>query len=106
MAYVYQVSFKIEGDQMGQLQIGSSLERTLGYLKTLLPNQEGFISARALRSVNTEGPIHLIIESAWETWSDFLNHQESSLLEQKILIEFRPHLQLENLTTEVYDDVA
>jgi heme-degrading monooxygenase HmoA len=106
MAYVYQVSFQIEENQMGQLQIGASLERTLGYLKTLLPNQDGFISARALRSVNVEGPIRLIIESAWETWSDFLVHQDSSLVEQKILREFHPHVQVENLTTAVYDDVA
>jgi hypothetical protein len=34
MAYVYQVSFDIRPDQMNELQIGASLERVLGYLRS------------------------------------------------------------------------
>lgn len=106
MAYVYQVTFDIKPDQMGQLEIGASLERVLGYLRTLLPSQLGFITARAMYSLDAPHTTHLIFQSVWDTWDDISAHRNSSLLEDKILTEFEPHVPLENLVSHVYEEVA
>ncbi|MFN2302596.1 MAG: hypothetical protein ACK2TV_02590 [Anaerolineales bacterium] len=105
MAYIYRIGFDIDHDDMKQLRIGASLERALGYLRTLLPNQDGFISARAMHTLEKENPAHLVFESTWETWEDFKKHIASSLAEDKILKEFEPHIKLEDLSTRIYEDV-
>jgi hypothetical protein len=68
MVAFLQVSFDIKPEQMNELEIGSSLERTLGYLKTLLPCEPGFIAARGMYSLDIEGITHLIFETVWDTW--------------------------------------
>lgn len=105
MAYIYQVSFNVGLEQMNQLEIGASLERVLGYLRTLLPSQLGYISARAMYSLDITDKTHLIFQSVWETWSDVSTHRKSSLLEDKILSEFEPHVPLENLVSHLYEEV-
>jgi len=105
MAYIYQVHFDIELDQMNQLEIGASLERVLGYLRTLLPSQMGFITARAIYSLDIPDKTHLIFQSVWETWDDIDAHRHSSLLEDKILTEFEPHVPLDDLVSHVYEEV-
>ena len=45
MAYIYEVSFDINKNQMSQLQIGQPLERVLGYLRTLLPGEPGYVTS-------------------------------------------------------------
>ena len=105
MAYTYQVSFEIEHEQMEQLHIGSALERVLGYLRTLLPNQMGYISARALYSLDRPGKTHLLVQSTWDEWEDLLAHQDSKLAEQKVLSEFEPHVALEDLQVHIYEEV-
>ena len=105
MTYIYQVYFDIEPEQMNQLEIGASLERVLGYLRTLLPSQIGFISARAMYSLDIPEKTHLVFQSIWETWDDIDAHRHSSLLENKILDEFEPHVPLENLVAHVYEEV-
>jgi hypothetical protein len=106
MAYIYQIGFNIDKDEMSELEIGSSLERTLGYLKTLLPSQDGFISARAMHTMSDSTPLHFVVESSWNTWEDFQNHVHSNLAEDKILQEFQPHVKLDELTTCVFDEVS
>ncbi|MFN2136199.1 MAG: hypothetical protein ACK2UK_09610 [Candidatus Promineifilaceae bacterium] len=106
MAYVYQVHFDIEPEQMNQLEIGASLERVLGYLRTLLPSQMGFISARAMYSLDIPEHTHLVFQSTWDTWEDIDEHRHSALLEKKILVEFQPHVPLEALAAHVYEEVA
>lgn len=105
MAFTYLIHFKIKHEDMSQLKIGSSLERTLGYLRTLLPSEEGFITARAMHTLQSEDPVRLILESTWDTWDDLKRHLDSSLAEDKILKEFEPHVELEDLTTRIYEDV-
>jgi hypothetical protein len=105
MAYIYQINFDITPDQMNQLEIGGSLERVLGYLRTLLPSQMGFISARGMYSLDIPDKTQLIFQSIWETWEDIDAHRHSSLLENKILVEFEPHVPLENLNAHIYEDV-
>lgn len=108
MAYVYSISFDIGQDKIEALRIGASLERTLGYLRTLLPSEPGFIEARALSSIkpNENGEINLLFQSVWDRWEDIQAHQESSLAENKILLEFEPHVTLEKLHVRIYDEVA
>jgi hypothetical protein len=108
MAYVYSISFDIEPDKMDELQIGASLERTLGYLRTLLPSSTGFITARAMYALNPDqdGEIDLIFESVWDRWEDLKAHEESSLAEDKILREFTPHIVLDQLRVRIYEEVA
>lgn len=105
MAYVYQVSFDIRPDQMSELQIGSSLERVLGYLRTLLPSESGFVSARALYSLDVPDTTHLVFESTWETWENLEAHRQSELSETKVLAEFEPHVSTEHLDVHLYEEV-
>lgn len=106
MAYVYQVTFEITPEKMNQLEIGQSLERVLGYLRTLLPSQMGFITSRAMYSLDFPKRTHLVFQSVWETWDDVTAHRDSSLLEDKILKEFEPHVPLEDLSSHLYEEVA
>jgi hypothetical protein len=105
MAYVYRINFDIDREQMTQLEIGSSVERVLGYLRTLLPSERGFIGTRAMHSLDQEGPIHLVFESTWDAWDDLEAHRESSLAEDKVLTEFEPHVELRDLSSRVYEEV-
>jgi hypothetical protein len=105
MAFAYQVGFEIRPDQMNQLQIGAGLERVLGYLRTLLPSEPGFVSARAMYSLDIPDRTHLVFESVWELWEDLDAHRRSSLSEEKVLTEFEPHVALEDLTVHIFQDV-
>ena len=108
MAFIYSVSFDIGPDKMDELRIGASLERTLGYLRTLLPSGTGFITARAMYALDPDqdGEIALIFQSVWDRWEDLKAHQGSSLAEDRILREFAPHVQLQDLRVRIYEEVA
>ena len=106
MAYIYEVSFDIDSDKMNQLKIGASLERVLGFLRTLLPSEEGYVTARALYSLGSEDTTHIIFQSEWQDWEDLEQHVTSSLLEDKVLKEFDPHIKLENLTSRTLNEIA
>ena len=105
MAYIYQITFDIEPDQMSQLQIGEALERVLGYLKTLLPNQHGHITSRAMFSLGDPAKTHMVFESVWLTWGYLEAHRKSALSENKVLEEFQPHVSLENLQIHTFEEV-
>jgi heme-degrading monooxygenase HmoA len=106
MAYFYQVSFNIGTEAVGQLQIGASLERVLGYLKALLPSEPGFIEARALYSVDGTDSVHVITLSEWENWEDVQRHQESALAEDKAIEEFGPHIARDDLIVRIYNEIS
>jgi quinol monooxygenase YgiN len=105
MAYVYQVSFDIQPDQMSELQIGASLERVLGYLRSLLPSESGFVTTRAMYSLDVPDTTHLVFESVWETWEDLEAHRQSELAEAKVLAEFEPHVSTEHLAVHAFEEV-
>ena len=106
MAYVYEISFDIESDKMNQLKIGASLERVLGYLRSLLPGEPGYVTSRALYSLESEDTTHVIFQSEWQDWEDLNRHITSSMLENKVLTEFDPHVKLEHLTSRAMNEVA
>jgi quinol monooxygenase YgiN len=106
MAYIYHIDFSIRPEQMDQLQIGAALERVLGYLRTLLPSETGYITARAMYSLDGEDRTELVFQSVWETWEDLEAHKASELAEDKVLTEFEPHVELQDLAVQVYEEIA
>lgn len=106
MAYIYQVSFDILPDQMRELQIGAALQRVLGYLRTMLPSERGYVTSRAMYSVDMTDRTHLIFQSVWQSWEDLDAYRQSSLDEAKVVIEFQPHVALKNLSVHIYEEVA
>lgn len=106
MAYTYHVDFTVENAQMEQFQIGAALEKVVGYLRTLLPNQPGFITARGMHSLDGTGATHLVVQSMWDQWDDLKAHQDSGLAEQKVLAEFGPHVSADHLSVRIYEEVA
>lgn len=106
MAYMYQIEFDIRPTQMSELQIGAALQRVLGYLRTLLPGQPGFMTARAMYSMDIPDRTHLLFESQWERWDDLISHRKSRLAEDKVLQEFQPHVKLEDLQAHTYAEVG
>jgi quinol monooxygenase YgiN len=106
MPYIYEISFSVAPEQMGELEVGSSLARVLGYLKTLLPNEHGFMTSRAMYSVDDPESTRLVFFSEWGSWEALQKHQGSELLETKVLEEFDPHVPAEAITTRVYAEVG
>lgn len=106
MAYIYQIEFEIRNDQMSLLEIGSALERALGYLRTLLPSEPGFINARAMRSLNHDDHVQVVFESVWDYWRDLETHRRESYLdEDKLITHFQPHVKVEDLVRHVYEEI-
>jgi len=105
MAYIYNINFDIRSDQMAELRIGGSLERVLGYLRTLLPGEPGYITSRALYSLTNNNGTHILIMSEWQTWEDLQQHKDSNFMEQKILKEFSPHIHLEHLNVQTFGEI-
>lgn len=105
MAYTYIIRFQIDADRISELQIGSSLERVLGYLRTLLPSQDGFITSRALYSLENEEKVGVLFESVWDTWESIQAHRESNLSEDKVLLEFGDHVDRQGLDIRVYQEI-
>jgi len=106
MAYIYEVSFDISKDQLSQLEIGAPLERVIGYLRTLLPGESGYVTSRAMYSMDDPDKTNLVIQSVWERWDDLKDHKNSSLAEQKTLTEFGPHISEDALKVRVYEEVT
>ncbi len=97
MAYVYQVSFDISPARQHELETGSSLERVLGYLRAVLPNEPGFTTARAIYSLDMPDRTRVVVESVWDHWEDIgICTRKSALAEEKILREYS-HLSPEML---------
>ena len=105
MAYIYQVHFAILPAQMSELQRGAALRRVLGYLRTLLPSEPGYVTSRAMDSLDLADRTELIFQSVWRSWEDLDAHRRSSLEESKILTEFQNQVALEHLTVRIYEEV-
>jgi hypothetical protein len=105
MAFMHQVAFDVNTETLSSLEIGSPVERTLGYLKALLPGEMGFISARAMRSIDDPSTTHIVFETQWDQWKDFEKHLQSNIVEEKILNEFDPHVSPENLRINIYQEI-
>jgi hypothetical protein len=105
MAYIYQIGFTVEQEQMEELKIGASLERVLGYLRILLASQEGYVTSRAMVSLDTEERRRVLFETMWESWPDLEGHRESALAEDKVLLEFAPNVTQGDLSVHIYQEI-
>jgi len=106
VAYIYRINFSILPEQMDELEIGASLERVLGYLRTLLPSQTGYITSRAMRAVDGQDQVEVAFESEWELWEDLQHHRDSLLAEDKAVVEFGPHISPDDLKVHIYEEVS
>lgn len=106
MPYVYEVTFTIVPQDMNELVVGHSLERVLGYLRAVLPNEHGFMTSRALYSVDDPESTRIVFLSEWGSWEALEKHRDSALLETKVLSEFDPHVGPDDMTTRMYAEVG
>jgi hypothetical protein len=106
MPYVYEVSFDLPPDRMADIEIGHSLERLVGYMKTRLPSQRGFVYTHAVYSVDDPDAIRVVVRSEWSDWSDVKLHKQSELLEDSLFQEFEPHIAKEDITIRTYAEVG
>lgn len=107
MAYIYMISFDIPADQFHELNIGESVETSLAYLRALLPNEPGYITSRAMYTLNHTNFVSVLFESDWIDWDSLLHHRTHSRLnEEQLLREFRMRVQLDNLKTSVFEELG
>ncbi|MGE4554006.1 MAG: hypothetical protein AB7D57_12910 [Desulfovibrionaceae bacterium] len=88
MAYIHQISFEIDREQLGMLGIGSPLQRVLGFLRIQLPSSEGFITSRARYALTPGKRVLVEVESVWEHYGDLERHRASQIAEDKVMLEF------------------
>ena len=105
MPYIHETSFTVSPDEMDELQIGHSLGRTLAYLKALLPNEHGFMTSRALYSIDDPATTRIVLLSEWGSWEALERHNGSALAEAKALVEFE-HMRPSDLTTRIYAEIG
>ena len=106
MPYIYEVTFNILPSQMNELEIGQSLGHVLGYLRAVLPNEHGFMTSRALYSIDDPDHTRIVFLSEWGSWEALEKHRASALLETKVLSEFEPHVRTEDMTVRIYAEVG
>jgi hypothetical protein len=107
MPFIYQTTFDIDTRNIAELQIGRSLQLSLSYLKAFLPNEPGFINARAMYSITHNDVTHVSFESTWEDWETLENHREkSAFAEGKMLNQFEMKVTPQNVATHVFEEIA
>jgi len=105
MPYIYQVNFHFPQDRADELRIGTSLERILAYLRALLPSEPGYVTSQGMYSVNPDERLHIVFHTVCESYEDLVRYGESSLSEDKVLLEFEPHLSDEEIQVHVYSEI-
>lgn len=106
MAYVHQVSFQLAPDQSGDLKVGAPLQRVIGFLRALLPNEEGYMTSRAMYSIDSSDQTLIVFQSVWEEWDDLLAHRSSRVMEEKALTEFGHLVSGNAITSHSFAEVA
>lgn len=107
MSYIYQTTFDIRSEDVDEVRVGKSLDTSLAYLKAFLPNEPGFINARAMISLSHDDRAHLIIESVWDDWETLAEHIEKSpFAEPRILPKFDLKIKPLDLKTSIYEEVG
>ncbi|MGV8953430.1 MAG: hypothetical protein ACOH2M_20200 [Cypionkella sp.] len=106
MPYVHQVSFELAPERASELQTGAPLQRVIGYLRALLPDEAGYVTSRAMVSLDNADRTRVVFQSVWEDWDDLMSHRSSEVMEEKTLTEFG-HLVAENaITSQSFAEVA
>lgn len=106
MAYIYQLSLEIPLRRADEIDLGQSLQLVLGYLRTLLPNEEGYITTRAAASCCPEGEtVTVLFQSEWDHWEDLEAHRAKGLEEKKVLEEFATDVSAQGLKIQILREV-
>ncbi len=106
MAYVYEITFDIPGSDYQQMRLGESVQVALAYLRALLPNEPGYITSRAMYSLNHTELTHIVFQSVWEDWDSLLHHRTHSRLNgANLLNEFKLEVEPLNLHTNVFEEI-
>ncbi len=104
--YTIELSFLIPSSRIEQvIGIGNSIERGLGYMRALLPSEEGFITARAMYTIDKKETTLVVFQSVWDEWEDLQNHRNSFLDESRLIREFEPALDVQNVNIRIYAEV-
>ncbi len=104
--YTIELSFLIPSSRIDQLVgIGNSIERGIGYMRSLLPSEPGFVTARAMYTIDDANTTQVVFHSVWEEWQDLENHRHSYLDERRLIKEFTPALSVENINIRIYSEV-
>ncbi len=107
MAYIYQTVFDLRSENADQVHIGKSLGTSLAYLKAFLPNEPGFINARAMVSLSHNEKTHVVFESSWDDWESLETHLEKSpFAEQKMFPQFDIAVKPQDVATVIYEEVG
>jgi hypothetical protein len=88
MAYIHQISFIIDRDQLGRLDVGSPLQKGLSFLRVQLPDFEGFITSRARYSIDEGDDVLVVVESVWDDYESLEEHRASGVTEEKLRDDF------------------
>jgi quinol monooxygenase YgiN len=72
----------------------------------VLPNQHGFMTSRALYSIDDPARTRVVFISEWGSWEALEKHRDSALLETKVLAEFDPHVAPGDMVTRIYAEVG
>ncbi len=104
--YTIELSFRIPSSRIDQLiGIGNSIERGIGYMRALLPSEKGFVTARAMYSIDDAENTLVVFQSVWDQWEDVQGHRGSYLDERRLIKEFEPALDVENVNVRIYTEV-
>ncbi len=104
--YTIELSFRIPSSRIDQLVgIGNSIERGIGYMRALLPSEKGFVTARAMYSIDDADTTLVVFQSVWDEWEDLENHRQSYLDERRLIGEFEPALDVQNVSMRIYSEV-
>ncbi len=104
MAFIYEVSFYLDPDQLGNLQMGKSLELVLSSLRALLPDSPGYIMSRGIFSLDSIERTRVVFYSVWDQWSDLEAHRQSGLMETRVLEQFG-NLREKEMTIHIYGEI-
>lgn len=85
MPYIYQVSFDIplgRRERLGGAR--PEMDRTVGYLNSLLPDFPGFLTSWAMYSLHLPDVMRVFYHSVWAQWGDLEAHRRSAMEESKV----------------------
>ena len=106
MPYVHQVSFNLPQNQSAELKIGAPLQRVIAYLRALLPNEVGYVTSRAMYSIDNSDRMRVVFQSVWENWDHLVAHRNSQVMEGKTLTEFGHLVTGNDITSQSFAEVA
>ncbi len=104
--YTIELSFTIPTAQITNLTaVGKPIELGLAYMRALLPSEFGFVTARAMYSIDRPEETLVVFQSVWDEWEDVLNHRKSYLEEQRLLDAFEPAMDVKDVNVRIYAEV-